>query len=44
MVVLIGKSFEMRSCNLNGQTASFWIIGMIIYCYVVILVNFEVGY
>lgn len=44
MVVLVGKSFEMRSCNYHGLTASFWIIGMIIYCYVVILVNFEVGY
>jgi len=44
MVVLVGKSFEIKSCNYHGQTASFWIVGIIIYCYVVILVNFEVAY
>jgi hypothetical protein len=44
MVVLVGNSFEVRACNPDGQTASFWIIGMIIYCYVVIQVNFEVAY
>ena len=44
MVFLVGNSFEVRACNPDGQTASFWIIGMIIYCYVVIQVNFEVAY
>ena len=44
MVVLVGNSFETGSINPEGQTGSFWIVGMIIYCYVVIQVNFEVAY
>ena len=36
MVVLVANSFETGSINPEGQTGSFWIGGMIIYCYVVI--------
>ena len=44
MVILVGSSFETGALNPEGHTGSFWIVGMIIYCYVVIQVNFEIAY
>lgn len=41
---LTAFSFEKRSLNPSGQTASFWVVGMIIYGSIVMLVNFEILY
>lgn len=44
MVFLVGFSFEINSLNPLGHPCSFWLVGMIIYSYVVVLVNVEIAY
>ena len=44
MVFMVAYCLEYRYINPLGHTPSFWVLGTIVYCYVVIQVNFEVAY
>ena len=43
LMYLVSYTFD-KDLNPYGQTSSFWLIGMVIYCCIVFCVNFEVLY
>lgn len=43
LMFLVSYTFD-KDLNPYGQTSSFWLVGMVIYCIIVISVNYEVLY
>jgi phospholipid-transporting ATPase len=43
LMFLVSYTFD-KDLNPYGQTSSFWLIGIVIYCIIVISVNYEVLY
>lgn len=42
ILYMIIDTFEGQTSNLDGRTSSFWVLGILVYCCVVIIANVEV--